>query len=48
MLPAAEFKGVLKDVKQLADALGERRDPDVHIDALNAFAKALAAANSPA
>ena len=26
--------GVLRDVKRLADALGERRDPDVHIDAL--------------
>jgi CHAD domain-containing protein len=41
----SEFKGVLKDVKRLADALGERRDPDVHIDALNAFSKKLTAAN---
>ena len=39
--PAAEFKGVLGDVKALADALGERRDPDVHIDALTRFARAL-------
>jgi len=45
--PQAEFKGVLRDVKQLADALGERRDPDVHIDALQAFSKALLAANKP-
>ncbi len=45
--PQAEFRGVLKDVKQLADALGERRDPDVHIDALKAFSKSLAAANKP-
>ena len=45
--PASEFKGVLRDVKQLADALGERRDPDVHIAALQAFSKALAAANRP-
>ena len=45
--PRSEFKGVLRDVKQLADALGERRDPDVHIDALQAFSKALAAANKP-
>ena len=45
--PGSEFKGVLRDVKQLADALGERRDPDVHIDALQAFSKALAAANKP-
>jgi CHAD domain-containing protein len=43
--PQSEFKGVLKDVKQLADTLGERRDPDVHIDALRAFAKSLTAAN---
>jgi CHAD domain-containing protein len=43
--PASEFKGVLRDVKQLADALGERRDPDVHIDALRRFARALAPAN---
>ena len=45
--PRSEFKGVLRDVKQLADALGERRDPDVHIDALQAFSKALVAANKP-
>jgi CHAD domain-containing protein len=32
-------------VKQLADALGERRDPDVHIDALRAFARTQIAAN---
>jgi len=40
-----EFKGVLRDVKALADALGERRDPDVHIDALRTFSKQLLAAN---
>jgi CHAD domain-containing protein len=45
--PQSEFKSVLKDVKQLADALGERRDPDVHIDALKQFSKALSAANKP-
>ncbi len=43
--PQSEFKGVLNDVKQLADALGERRDPDVHIDALRGFASALTPAN---
>jgi CHAD domain-containing protein len=32
-----EFRGVLRDVKRLADALGERRDPDVHIDAMVRF-----------
>jgi CHAD domain-containing protein len=45
--PPGEYKGVLRDVKQLADALGERRDPDVHIDALRAFSRALSAANKP-
>src|SRR5215213_11914011 len=45
--PASEFKGVLRDVKQLADALGERRDPDVHIDALRGFARTLTPANRP-
>jgi CHAD domain-containing protein len=45
--PPSEFDGVLRDVKRLADALGERRDPDVHIDALEQFAKALAPANRP-
>jgi CHAD domain-containing protein len=45
--PPSEFDGVLRDVKQLADALGARRDPDVHIEALEAFSKAVAAANRP-
>jgi CHAD domain-containing protein len=35
--PKADFKTVLRDVKALADALGERRDPDVHIEALEAL-----------
>ena len=39
--PGSEYAGVLKDVKALADALGERRDPDVHIAALDVFARAL-------
>jgi CHAD domain-containing protein len=43
--PQSEFMSVLKDVKELADALGERRDPDVHIDALKAFSKALTPTN---
>src|SRR5688572_21970759 len=29
--PKQEHRAVLKDVKELADALGERRDPDVAI-----------------
>jgi CHAD domain-containing protein len=45
--PEAEYARVLRDVKALADALGERRDPDVHIDALEAFAEQLAASQRP-
>ena len=30
--PASAFKPVLRDVKALADALGERRDPDVQLE----------------
>jgi CHAD domain-containing protein len=40
-------RGVLGDVKSLADALGERRDPDVHIDVLQHFASAVAEADRP-
>src|SRR3954468_20099541 len=32
--PRDAFQDVLRDVKALADALGERRDPDVHLEAL--------------
>jgi len=35
--PAPPFKAALRDVKALADALGERRDPDVHLEAMRAF-----------
>jgi CHAD domain-containing protein len=45
--PRAPFKSVLTDVKALADALGERRDPDVHIDAMDAFAKKVTATQRP-
>ena len=47
VFPASEFKGVLQDVKRLADALGERRDPDVHVEALTAFARQLTPAGKP-
>jgi CHAD domain-containing protein len=40
-------RGVLGDVKSLADALGERRDPDVHIDVLQRFEVAVADADRP-
>jgi CHAD domain-containing protein len=45
--PKGDFKTVLRDVKALADALGERRDPDVHIEAMEAFAQAVPAAGRP-
>jgi CHAD domain-containing protein len=32
--PRRAFLDVLRDVKALADALGERRDPDVHLETL--------------
>ena len=45
--PKAEYSSVLRDVKRLADALGERRDPDVHIAAMEAFAAGQPVANRP-
>jgi CHAD domain-containing protein len=39
--PKRQHGEVLRDVKALADALGERRDPDVHIAALDTFAAAV-------
>jgi CHAD domain-containing protein len=32
--PKSPHQAALRDVKRLADALGERRDPDVHIEEL--------------
>jgi CHAD domain-containing protein len=45
--PKADFKTVLRDVKALADALGERRDPDVHIEDMEGFAALVQATNRP-
>jgi CHAD domain-containing protein len=45
--PRGDFKTVLRDVKGLADALGERRDPDVHIEAMEEFAASVQATNRP-
>jgi len=39
--PKKEFKRTLRDVKDLADTLGERRDPDVHIAELQRIAAEL-------
>ena len=45
--PQNSYNDVLRDIKALADALGERRDPDVHIDALEGFAAAAAPSSRP-
>ena len=45
--PAKRHRRALKDVKRLADALGERRDRDVTIASLSQFAEAVAAADRP-
>ncbi|MEA2428458.1 MAG: hypothetical protein QOF37_2086 [Thermoleophilaceae bacterium] len=39
--PKKDLRTTLRDVKALADALGERRDPDVHIEELERIAAAL-------
>jgi CHAD domain-containing protein len=45
--PKSEHKAVLKEVKALADALGERRDPDVQVEELEKLAAAMPAADRP-
>ena len=45
--PKGEGRRTLKEVKALADALGERRDRDVAIDALESFAAAMPAPDRP-
>ena len=45
--PQGDFKTALRDVKALADALGERRDPDVHIEDMQAFEREIQATNRP-
>jgi len=39
--PKKPYKRALKEVKSLADVLGERRDPDVHVEELERIAAAL-------
>ena len=43
--PAKEHKRMLREVKALADVLGERRDPDVAIEELEAAATGLTTAD---
>ena len=45
--PKGDFKTVLRDVKALADALGERRDPDVHIEDMQGFTAQVQVTNRP-
>lgn len=45
--PRAEHRGVLRDVKRLADALGERRDPDVQLEDLDELAAVLQPGDEP-
>ena len=45
--PVDEFKPVLREVKELADALGARRDPDVLLDQLAKLEGSLPKANLP-
>lgn len=40
-------RGLLADVKELADALGERRDPDVQLEALGSYAAFVPPAERP-
>lgn len=45
--PGTPHAQVLEEVKDLADRLGERRDPDVAIEELEALAKQFAPADRP-
>src|SRR3954462_4374086 len=45
--PKAQFTPLLREVKDLADALGERRDPDVLLDRLATLEAVLPKANTP-
>src|SRR5688500_5579987 len=45
--PKKPYASALAEVKELADALGERRDRDVTIDSLERFAAELAAPDRP-
>lgn len=45
--PRRRHKAALREVKAIADALGERRDPDVAIRALTGFAESIPAPDRP-
>jgi CHAD domain-containing protein len=45
--PAKAFEAALEEVEEIADALGERRDRDVAIEAMESFGAQLPAADRP-
>jgi CHAD domain-containing protein len=45
--PGKEYRRALRDVKSLADALGERRDRDVTIKAVRSFGGEMPSADQP-
>jgi CHAD domain-containing protein len=45
--PDRELRPVLRDVKRLADALGARRDPDVHIEEFSKLREVFGAPDVP-
>ena len=45
--PSAQYRPVLRDVKRLADALGERRDPDVQLATLAGIEAAMGEEDRP-
>jgi CHAD domain-containing protein len=45
--PPKRYKATLREVKALADALGERRDRDVTLEALDRFSAGIGAADRP-
>lgn len=45
--PRKRFRAALEDVKAIADALGERRDRDVHIAAMEQFGGTMSALDRP-
>ena len=45
--PRKRLRAALREVKAIADALGERRDRDVHINAMEQFAGAMSAPDRP-
>ena len=45
--PKRQLRSALKDVKQLADSLGERRDPDVAVASLEQLGTSLTSDDAP-